>query len=697
MPDNIKYTARIPIVPDSLANQLEHKDREIVFDFDEDDIYIKRGDKYVNITGQIRETVDTIKDGSCVIHIVTEETLPAIKDREKNHWYYVVTEASDYYSDESTIINSYIYYGVINTDYYSDRSYLLIAQNMLTDPDVVKITAPEGYKIAFYVPSTYDARFFNDETDEELSFSIQDRLYTMSGTTNISIAYDVYISSLANLGTVYVRVDFTGTDWYVITLKASNEDIEGITLPTTSIKVADGNVIGTIKDPTWTNPRYVFSGWSTKKNIYEAINTTTYVPTDNMVIYAYFEYDNDDSKYTYKCIYTSSTGTNIGTFYSVALPNTMIAAKDFDGYTTPTTKVQLVRDEQLITFTYEPITYPITYDLDGGEFPSGSNEWSSYNVENEYTPPTPAKDEFSFERWSPRKIDSGTIGPVSFKAYWVENGIIDGTSLRTTILGLYANIATIVTKIVRSTTEPTSSDNAINISKNSTDVLIWYNSINTTIYYYTANEISCTTNMSGVFKDFTKLRDIASLGDWVLEPTTNIEEMFYGCTALSDVSSLVSWKLTGKAFSDAFTGTAAYASGRLPSWYVWTIIVRYISSVSDNLLRSDTLEEIPNSTYVPGATIQYYTVPTTGLIISQNNKIFEVKCVPTSWTITYALDGGEFASDAGQKTSYTIEDSSVAAYTPPTPTKSGATFDKWTPTSIPINNTGNVAFTASWK
>ena len=78
MAENEKYTARIPIVPDSLENRRRHKDKELVMDFTEDDLYIKRGDEYINITGEIREHVEQIQDGSSVIHIVTEETLPPI-------------------------------------------------------------------------------------------------------------------------------------------------------------------------------------------------------------------------------------------------------------------------------------------------------------------------------------------------------------------------------------------------------------------------------------------------------------------------------------------------------------------------------------------------------------------------------------------------------------------------------------------
>lgn len=687
---NKKLTARIPIIPDDLQNKAQHKDKEIITDSVKDDIYIKREDQYVNITGRIRDTVEEIQDGSCVIHVVTEETLPAIKDRKENHWYFVVTEAKAYATGEDSDTTAYIYYGVINDEYYKDKTYLLIAQNMILNPDVLKMTCPAGYKICFYVPVEYAPRFTDEDTGGEISFTVQDRLYsiTPSGTT---VSYDVYISDLDNLGDIYVRVDFSGTKWYTVTFESNQSAIDDLTFATEILRVADGTVVGSVNDPTWSNPRYIFKGWSSTKTTYNPINLSTFVITKDTVIYAYFEYDSDPNKYTYKCIFNSSTGLIIGSFYSVAAPNTMIGGKAIIGYTTPTNKEKLTSEGQIFNFTYTPVAYNIIYNLDGGTL---TGQKTTYTVEEEYTPPTPTKaGGFSFSRWNPSLIKKGTTGDFTFRAIWVQNGIcITGPELRKQILGLYPNIETIATTIERSYTRPSDSDNAINVSSNETEIYIWYNPTQKTIIYYTKNEFSCNANMSGIFEGFTVLTDIAVLQTWEIKPATNIARIFKNCSHLANVSPLEIWKITGD-FTEAFLGTAAMNTGRVPNWYIWDCVVAYISTQSKKVLLETKLKKVPNQEFYPDATLNHYSYPMTALVVTSNNQRLEVQCTPESWNIYYVLNGGTLT---GQKTTYTVEDVEASAYIPPTPTKTDATFAGWNPANIPVKNTGNVTFTASW-
>ena len=141
--DNKKYVARVPIVPDDLSNSNNHTDHELVMDFQNVDLYVKLGDAYSNITGKIKEDIKEIRDGSSIIHIVTEQSLPPVKDRQENNWYYVVTSAEE--TGGGVIATSrYIYYGLIKT-YDPSKSYILIAQNLTTGNDVVSISILEGY------------------------------------------------------------------------------------------------------------------------------------------------------------------------------------------------------------------------------------------------------------------------------------------------------------------------------------------------------------------------------------------------------------------------------------------------------------------------------------------------------------------------------------------------------------------------
>lgn len=626
---NIKYTARIPIIPNDVTNKAEHKDKELLMDFSNDDIYIHRNGKYINITGEIKEIVENIKDGTSVIHIVTEDSLPAVKDREKNHWYWVVTDAKDYGSGQNLDTTSYIYYGVINDEYYQDNTYLLIAQNMLTNPSAVKINAPEGYKACFYVPTEYEPQFFNDETGEIIPFTVQDRLYCLT-PDNVSVAYDVYISDDDNLGSIYINMTYTGADWYTIKFGANYSNIEGFELSETERKIADGEVLGKIKDPSWTENRYIFYGWSKNKLEFDPIDPETYIPEDNETIYAYFEYDNDMSKYTFKCIYRSSvTGDTIGTWYSVALPGTEIYGKSIDGFITPGLGVELASEGQNMTFDYTPIEYNISYDLDGGTLTSYETK---YTAEDEYTPNIPVKDGYTFQRWNPRNIEKGTIGDITFTAYWKINGVLHtADTLRSLILDLYPNIENYATAIERTNVEP-DSDTATNVSSTSTPIYMWYDKTTTKIMYYCDTDITCSDDMSGVFEGFISLTNIDGISDWIIDPTADISSIFKNCTTLVDLSAINGWNMTGRNFSDAFTGTAAYLSGRLPDWYVFSISIKYIDANTLNTITTENANVIPNKTFTcPIDTsimdkYDTYNFVTTELIATKNNQTFTVTC-----------------------------------------------------------------------
>lgn len=625
MANNEKLSARIPIVLDDLMNKQAHKDKELVFDYLEEDIYIRRGDNYVNITGAIRDTVEEIKDGSMIIHIVTEESLPAIKDREKNHWYLVVTKSEDYNTGKPIDTTNSIYYGVINNEYYDDKSYLLIAQNMINDPSVVKLNVIEGYRACFYVPTEYEPTFINDETGEVMQFYIQDRLYALTAD-GTAISYDVYVCNETDMGVVYIQVQFASIKLLSVKLLTNDTNVEGLVFDNSEIRVVDGEPIGPIKDPTWTSYRYIFKGWSLKKAEFVPVDTATYIPTDSMNLYAYFEYDGDMSKYEYKAVYKSSTTQQISAFYSVAAPGAMIVPKVFDGYTAPADSVELTTNKQIIEFVYTPISYPITYNLNGGE--NVGTVKTSYTIEDSYAPPTPHRNGYSFQRWSPRRINKGTTGAITFSAIWDANAMfIKGDTLRTAILSLYSDIANQAVSIERSKEEPT--DNYQNVSMTGDPIYMWYIPTTRVIKYYTPYNILCNDSMVGVFENFVKLTNISSLSEWEILPNTDISSMFKNCTSLSELSPLENWNLTGKKFDSAFEGTAAENSGRLPSWYLWDYTVRYVNP-SDALLLEEDSSKAPGSEFVPtpSAPISGYKIPTDSKKLTENNQLFIIKCTP---------------------------------------------------------------------
>ena len=61
------------------------------------------------------------------------------------------------------------------------------------------------------------------------------------------------------------------------------------------------------------------------------------------------------------------------------------------------------------------IEYPITYEMNGhGIEPSRK----TYTVEDEYTPPTQSETGWTFNGWTPQKIERGSTGNKTFTAYW---------------------------------------------------------------------------------------------------------------------------------------------------------------------------------------------------------------------------------------------------------------------------------------
>lgn len=626
MANNEKLSARIPIILDDLMNKQAHKDKELVFDYLEEDIYIRRGDSYVNITGSIRDTVEEIKDGSMIIHIVTEESLPAIKDREKNHWYLVVTKSEDYGTGNPIDSANSIYYGVINNEYYEDKSYLLIAQNMITDPSVVKLNVIEGYRACFYVPTQFEPTFTNDETGEIMQFYIQDRLYALT-SDGTAVSYDVYVCDETDMGVVYIQVEFASIQWLTIKILTNDTNVEGLVFDKTEIKVVDGDPIGAIQDPTWTSYRYIFQGWSSKKAEFVPVDPLTYVPTDDMNLYAYFVYDGDMSKYEYKVIYKSTTSQQISTFYSVAAPGTIITPKDFNGYTTPTDSVELTTNGQNIEFVYEPIVYNISYNLNSGEHTTQVK--TTYTIEDSYAPPTPHRNGYTFQRWSPRRINKGTTGNITFSAIWDANALfIESAQLRNAIISLYSDIANLAITIERSKEEPT--EGYQNVSMTGDPIYMWYIPTTKVIKYYTPYNVLCNDDMAGVFENFTKLANISSLSEWEILPDTNISNMFKNCTMLAELAPLENWNLTGKNFDSAFEGTAAENAGRLPSWYLWDYTVRYVDP-SDNLLLEEEFSKAPGSEFIPTPSIPIsgHTVPTDTKKLTENNQLFIIVCTPT--------------------------------------------------------------------
>ena len=689
--DNRKLMARVPIIPDDFANKDQHKTNELVMDYSTNDIYAKKEDGYVNITGKIKDEIKQIQDGSMVIHIVTESTLPPIKDRKENHWYYVVTRSEDANKGSSISTVSYVYYGLIDT-YSTDKNYLLIAQNSIDGPAVVKIRLVDGYVPCFYVPITMSASFIDATTKEEIEYTVEDRVYALNNELGTFISYDVYILKLTEPKEYFIDVNISGSDYFVISFD-SNYDVPGIVLPD-SIGVHDGSAIGDAlpEEPSKSDPRYTFQGWSTS-NIAAQIIDKTYKPESNMTLYAFYEYNSDPNVYTYYSTYYSTTvdeeGNHkvIGSYCSTGSKDELITPKTIPGYKTPDAQTLDV-DEKQFSFYYEPIVYNITYNLNGGSIDKDAK--TTFTVEDTYTPPTPTYKNHYFAGWTPASIGLNTTSDVTFEAAWNDYAILlSGSKINSRISSL-CGLDTIYS-IQIATALPSEAEQVEVIDISSTDSPIYaWESEGILMIYCARDELWTNDDMSGAFENMTLLRDISALSSFSTNTGMDISNLFKGCTVLSDVNAVENWAIgIFSDFTGAFDGTTALETGRTPSWYKWDVTINYVST-------SGKVIETATKTCIPGATIyakviNAYSIVTKSVVITSPDVEYTFEYSPVSYNIYYELSEGIIE---GQKTTYTIEDES---YIPPSPVKEGYNFVGWSPEQITQGDYGNVTFIANYS
>lgn len=178
--------------------------------------------------------------------------------------------------------------------------------------------------------------------------------------------------------------------------------------------------------PTPTKTGSSWQGWTgtgiTEKRLSFSIPTGS---TGNKEFYANWE----RNSYTYSIKYVSSSGKSLGTssvsnYYG---STQTVSAPAKTGYNTPSS--QSVKwdstSAKTITFTYTPITYTISYNLNGGSI---SGQPTAYTIEsNTITLPTPTDADEGFVGWYQNsvfsgsqvvQIPSGSTGNKTFYAKW---------------------------------------------------------------------------------------------------------------------------------------------------------------------------------------------------------------------------------------------------------------------------------------
>ena len=385
----------------------------------------------------------------------------------------------------------------------------------------------------------------------------------------------------------------------------------------------------------------------------------------------------------------------IGKFCALGKKDTLVYPKSIPGYTSPEPQ-PLTEDKQQLKFIYTPIKYNIFYELDGGYYTVDNCPKDTFTVEDpEFIPPSPNKHDCVFTGWKIERVSSGEelksiygIGDVKVTATWRDNAILASGDV------LHAHLKSLaggdVNRIMAIQQSPSLIESDyMNLSCTSTPILARFDS--GIVYIYCQYDIYCNEDMARAFKDFMILRDISALRNFICKKDTIITELFSGCVLLSDLAPVEYWaEGQFKDYTDAFKGTAALSSGRVPGWYRWSVRVNYMSSTGTILDTSDR-DLIPGDTIYPKS-FSGYIAFTKSIEIDSPDKEYTFIYTPIEYKISYIVDSS-LTSVPEAKETYTVED---VGYYPPNLYKEGYTFSGWAPEYIHAGDQGDVTFIASF-
>ena len=248
---------------------------------------------------------------------------------------------------------------------------------------------------------------------------------TITAPTPTRIGY-TFTGWDSNVATTMPDEDITYTAKWDVIHYGITYDLDGGSLENEiidyTIETGDFNL------PTPTKLGYTFVGWSGSNG--EAAQTNVIINQGSTGDKSYLAHW-QANEYTYNIVYRSGSGADLGTstingYYG---SNHTINAPNKAGYQTPDAKEVSFDsvDTKTIVFTYQTISYDITYDLDGGSL---SGQSAQYTIETEYTLPTPTKEGYTFGGWYTNseftdskvdKINRGSTGDKTYYAKWYKN------------------------------------------------------------------------------------------------------------------------------------------------------------------------------------------------------------------------------------------------------------------------------------
>lgn len=266
-------------------------------------------------------------------------------------------------------------------------------------------------------------------TGNPTSYDVTTQDFTLRNPTKTGYTFTGWTGSNGTTPqtTVVIRRGTTGNLSYTANWKATDYtlsfDANGGTCTEKSRSVAYGSRYGTL--PTPTRIGYSFKGWYTTSVGSTRVTENNVMGAGDVTIYAQWT----PNSYIYNVVYKSSSGVSLGTSTVQGLFGTTVQVNppSKTGYIAPSSQ-SVVFDSttaKTLTFTYSPISYKITYTLNGG---TEYYNPTTYTIETPtFTLYQPSRSGYRFVGWTGSNggyaqtyvtISKGTTGNLSYSANW---------------------------------------------------------------------------------------------------------------------------------------------------------------------------------------------------------------------------------------------------------------------------------------
>ena len=400
----------------------------------------------------------------------------------------------------------------------------------------------------------------------------------------------------------------------------------------------------------------------------------------------------------------------------ITLNNPTRKGYSFDGWTgtglsSASTSVKIPKGstgDRAYSANWTPVTYTITYNLDGGSLASGVTNPTSYTIEsNAITLNNPTKAGYHFAGWTGTdlssastsvKISKGSTGNRAYTATWTPNVCTITYSPNGGSFGSHASETTQKCNY--------SSENCTNDMRNAAGG--YYSATKTGYHPVSGREWikaggTTTFNQANGYKATDFCSDLVS-GDKSVTLNVNWEVTSYTITYNLDGGSLASGAPTSYTYGVGATinGTPTKSGYAFNGWSTSSNLssAAFSQTISTTTTGDKTFyakwcqncASVTNGsctlTATTAGTCTYTTTCNTGYTLSSGSGTRSPVCTASTYTVTFNINGGKAWTSTTCPTSIYTFNSSTKACTKsvtyngtygslPTPTRDGHSFDGW--------------------